>query len=72
MEEAAPRAAPLQRLGPALRAVLGCDPKALRRAIDLRAAGDGDWARGIPDAIRRASLVLGQPPSQSLPAGVGG
>ena len=46
MEEAAPRAVPLQRLGPALRAVLGCDPKALRRAMDLRAAGGDRGASG--------------------------
>ena len=48
--EAAPRAAPLQRLGPALRAVLGCDPKALRRAMDelkfLRVVSGVD---GAPD-----------------------
>ena len=54
MEEAAPRAAPLQRLGPALRAVLGCDPKALRRAIDLRAAGDGGASSGGGKSVKMA------------------
>ena len=54
MEEAAPRAAPLQRLGPALRVVLGCDPKALRRAIDLRAAGDGGASSGGGKSVKMA------------------
>ena len=54
MEEAAPRAAPLQRLGPALRAVLGCDPKALRRAMDSRAAGDGGASSGGGKSVKMA------------------
>ena len=47
MEEAAQRVEPLKRLGPALRVVLGCqEPKALRRAMDLRAAGGDRGASG--------------------------
>jgi hypothetical protein len=47
MEEAAQRVEPLKRLGPALRVVLGCqEPKALRRAMDLRASGGDRGASG--------------------------
>ena len=70
----------MKRLGPALRVVLGCqEPKALRRAMDLRAAG-GDrgasggggktatkMARELADALDDIAAFLGADVAAVIP-----